>query len=175
MKNSANKKYSEILNQNEFKIFLKETNNFFTLLEHNKPEDQLIFKTKLHLILSKIYSASFSIPDLELQFDNDFENDQFIIRNKDFTNQIMNKIGSCEWYYEVFDPYNLDDSDPMEHSLLDDIIDIYYELKIANIKIEKNIPEYIEDGIWDIIFGRNNHWGNHAVNAIRALHYNLYG
>jgi hypothetical protein len=174
MENSTNKKYSEILELTGFKIFVKEIDDFFELLESEDIEDESKFKKRLHLSLSKVYSTSFLIPYLELEFDSDFENDQFIKRDKEFANKISKKLKSCDWYSGIFDPFNIDDSDPVQFSLIDDIIDIYYELKIAKLKIEKKKPEYIEDGIWDIIFGRNNHWGTHAVNAIRALHYKLY-
>lgn len=68
-------------------------------------------------------------------------------------------------YWEIFNPYHLDE--PLEVSLSDDIIDIYRDIKRGLILYEKN--KDIE-AIWQWRFNFEIHWGNHVVDAIRALH-----
>ena len=174
MENLTKKTYSEFLELKQFKEFLEKLENYINLIEKDNLQNEPDFETRLHLILLQLYAASFQLPELDLKYDSDFENEEFIIRDPKLASKISEQLKNEDYYFDIFDPTDKDDLEPIQFSLLDDIIDIYYELKIAQLKIAKKIPKYIEDGIWDIIFGRNNHWGNHAVNAIRALHYKLY-
>lgn len=70
-----------------------------------------------------------------------------------------------EYYWEVFDPYKLDE--PGCGSLSDDILDIYKDLKEGIILFEQDTPN---EAIWHWKFHFQAHWGSHIVNALRALH-----
>ena len=74
-------------------------------------------------------------------------------------------FGQYDHYWEIFNPYHLDE--PLEASLSDDIIDIYRDIKRGLLLYEKN--KDIE-AIWQWRFNFDIHWGNHVVDAIRALH-----
>ncbi|MGZ4161055.1 MAG: DUF5063 domain-containing protein [Neobacillus sp.] len=69
-------------------------------------------------------------------------------------------------YWEVFNPYHL--NEPIGASLSDDILDIYKDVKKGILLYEKK--EHLE-AIWEWKFGFEIHWGSHAADAIRALHY----
>ena len=65
-------------------------------------------------------------------------------------------------------PYNpLVLEEPVGGSLIDDIQDIYREIKKGIMFFQTNPAA----ALWEWKFGFDNHWGNHAVDAIRALHY----
>ena len=66
------------------------------------------------------------------------------------------------------------EEEPLVASLVDDVSDIYVDIKSGMQQIESGDPEQMEDGIFQIILSRNLHWGLHAVNAIRALQVGLY-
>jgi hypothetical protein len=70
-----------------------------------------------------------------------------------------------ETYWEVFDPYNLDE--PVAGSLSDDLLDVYRDVRRGLTLWEGG---HDANAIWEWRFSFESHWGEHAVDAIRALH-----
>ena len=72
-----------------------------------------------------------------------------------------------EAYWEVFDPYQR--STPVGGSLSDDVLDIYGDLRrgLSLWDTEASRPA----ALWDWRFHFEVHWGDHAVDALRALHH----
>jgi len=68
-------------------------------------------------------------------------------------------------YWEVFDPYQ--HAAPVCPSLSDDVLDVYLELRRGLWFWEKNM---IADAVWEWRFSFESHWGDHAIDALRALH-----
>jgi hypothetical protein len=70
-----------------------------------------------------------------------------------------------EIYWDVFDPYEL--SEPVAGSLSDDLLDVYRDLRRGLALWEAG-----KDGgaVWEWRFHFDAHWGNHATDALRALH-----
>jgi hypothetical protein len=59
--------------------------------------------------------------------------------------------------------------------LVDDFADIYLEIKENLDKIDNiGSDAALEDAFWNFKFGFNSHWGNHCINALRALHHLKY-
>jgi hypothetical protein len=111
-----------------------------------------------HLVLSllDLYTKGLYLPEVEP------ENDNVI----DFEISIP-KIGFNQFdpYWEVFNHYRLEE--PVGASLSDDISDIYHDVKRGIILSEQK--EQLK-AIWHWKFQFDIHWGNHAVDALRALH-----
>lgn len=74
-------------------------------------------------------------------------------------------LGESDLYWEVFDPRDL--SDPVAGSLLDDLADIYRDLRRGLHILSTGSPD---DAMWEWRFSFDTHWGNHATDAIRVLH-----
>lgn len=100
---------------------------------------------------------------------------------------LISSLGKDCFYWEVFDPtytesdgkpgkgWKITDREPSQGWLVDDVADIYADLKQELYKIDQiGTDEAIEDGLWQLKFGFTSHWGNHCVNAIRALHFIYY-
>lgn len=68
-------------------------------------------------------------------------------------------------YWEIFDPYV--DEESVCGDLLDDLSDIAADLRDGMKEYE--IGRF-GNAIFEWKFGLNNHWGQHTVNALRALH-----
>ena len=68
-------------------------------------------------------------------------------------------------YWEVFDPYEL--SEPVAGSLSDDLLDVYRDVR-RGLWLWENSA--IADAVWEWRFSFESHWGDHAVDALRALH-----
>lgn len=69
-------------------------------------------------------------------------------------------------YWEVFDPYV--DEAPVASSLSDDLMDVYFDVRRGLDLWESNAPR--SAAIWEWRFHFDTHWGDHAVDALRALH-----
>lgn len=71
-----------------------------------------------------------------------------------------------EVYWEVFDPYV--DEAPVAGELSDDLLDVYFDVKRGLDLWQSNAPRTA--AIWQWRFDFDHHWGDHAVDALRALH-----
>jgi hypothetical protein len=71
----------------------------------------------------------------------------------------------CDGYWEVFDPY--EPAEPVAGSLDDDVLDVYHDTRRGLWLWEKNA---IADAVWEWRFSFESHWGDHAIDALRALH-----
>ncbi|PWA11191.1 hypothetical protein DCC39_09460 [Pueribacillus theae] len=61
--------------------------------------------------------------------------------------------------------------EPVEASLSDDLLDIYIDVKRGILLYENR--KYRE-AIWEWKLNFQIHWGNHTVDAMRALHFANY-
>ncbi|WP_338472636.1 DUF5063 domain-containing protein [Niallia sp. XMNu-256] len=123
--------------------------NYFQIVEglnSNKGKNDL---NNLLVSLLDLYSKALYLPDVEPEKD-------VVSDIKLSVPQIL--FDEYDHYWQVFNPYHLDD--PVGASLSDDILDIYKDVKkgILFYTREINLRNFEID------------WGNHAVNAIRALH-----
>ncbi len=72
-----------------------------------------------------------------------------------------------DFYGEVFDPLLVPPEDPVVGSLVDDIVDIYRDVSTGLKAYQAGARA---EAIWEWGFGLRHHWGEHATNAMRALH-----
>lgn len=73
-------------------------------------------------------------------------------------------FGDHDVYWEIFDPY--EEEPPVCGSLSDDLLDIYSDLR-------RGLAAYdagdVGSAVWEWRFHFDHHWGDHAVDALRAL------
>jgi hypothetical protein len=75
-------------------------------------------------------------------------------------------FGVLDFYWEIFDPYEEDEL--VGGALSDDLLDIYADVRRGLDLWDRDIPK--EAAIWEWRFHFEAHWGDHAVDALRALH-----
>jgi len=175
-----------ILHLDTTREFLAAANQFIDILE-NKTLSKDEFLKHSHFALIDLYSAGHKLREIELKYstvDSDFDKDE-IFDNKDAG--LISELGEEAFYWEVFDPtysekngepksgWTITDREASQGWLVDDFADIYRDLKIELEKINKiGTDEAVEDALWQLKFGFRNHWGGHAINAMRYLHYYWY-
>jgi uncharacterized protein DUF5063 len=105
------------------------------------------------------------IPDLEVSMTNEEWNALF--------HGLMDRIGPNSCYWTMFDPtqpIQLDDN-PVAGNLGDDLADIYRDI-IPALKVWNDGGDSVAGGVVDEWRrGFSIHWGNHAVGALRTLHW----
>lgn len=110
-------------------------------------------------LLMKLYISAADLPETDMETIDStelFEADRIQIT---FDAQIPT------WYWEVFDSFVQEDA--VCSNLADDLSEIAAELQNGMREFEAG---RIGNAVFEWKFGLNNHWGNHAVDALRALH-----
>jgi hypothetical protein len=74
-------------------------------------------------------------------------------------------FGAESAYWEVFDPYEL--KEPVGADLDDDVGDVYCDVWRGLAMFDGGHPN---EAAWEWRFHFDIHWGEHAVDALRALH-----
>jgi hypothetical protein len=82
--------------------------------------------------------------------------------------RISDKLGQLDFYWEVFDPY--EEGAPVCGSIGDDLADIYGDLKNALDLYRRGGEAGQRKAVWHWRFTFLFHWGDHLVDALRALH-----
>lgn len=80
------------------------------------------------------------------------------------------KLGEWDLYWEVFDPTK--DSEAIRGSLADDIADVYRDIK-EGLGCQDLDLALQGDAIWEWRVGFYSHWGKHAIDALRTIHFLL--
>ncbi len=113
-------------------------------------------------LLAELHLAAIQLPDLGIGKDKDATR----ISHDDWS-RMFQKFGSLPLttYWDVFNP--LEETEPVENSLADDLADIYRDVKAGLSLFEAQ--DFI-DAAWDWRFHFQIHWGQHLVGAQRALH-----
>lgn len=166
----------ELLNKKSTNDFLNAARQFVTLLEKGDLNQETFYKNS-HKALSELYRTALELDTIELIYsgpDSEFDEidkDELRIMNKN----LISNLGKDSFYWEVFDPTYDKENEPTQGWLVDDFADIYADLKEELTKIDQiATDESIEDALWQLKFGFNHHWGNHCINAMRALHHLWY-
>jgi hypothetical protein len=175
MTNELSTEITQLLNKKSTVDFLNAAQSFVELLEKTNLDDKQFYKLA-HVSLSQLYTTGLQLDEVELIYSgSDYEcektDDELFVNLNDA--QIAN-LGENVYYREVFDPNNEEKDDVVQGWLIDDFADIYRDLKIELEKIKLGTNDAVEDAIWQLRFGFYHHWGNHCINAMRALHFLWY-
>jgi hypothetical protein len=176
----------EFLERTSTQSFLLSARQFVDLLE-TENIDKEIFYSKAHTALLDLYSDGHKLDLIELNYssaDSDFDRET-IFENKNVG--LISELGAETYYWEIFDPtysekdgkpnagWTITDREASQGWLVDDFADIYRDLKIELMKIEKiRTDEAVEDALWQLKWSFAHHWGQHCINALRYFHYLYY-
>ena len=86
---------------------------------------------------------------------------------KPLAKESWGKVTPVDGYWDVFDPLSLEPESPVFNSLVDDLSDIYGDLKCG---LELYDAGFQFGAAWHWRFASLSHWGEHLVGAQRALY-----
>lgn len=143
----------------EIAEFVEQVRRFCQFVEqaHTDPLSERLTKARVRLL--ELYRAGLSLPDVEPP--DDVEADRRLEQPKAWPG-----FEGFELYWEVFDPYEEDR--PVGGSLSDDVLDVYRDVHRGLNLWEQDVPKTA--ALWEWRFHRDIHWGDHAIDALRALH-----
>lgn len=145
--------------------------------------DRVDLLVRVYRILPRLISEAISLPDVELGHDEGQEEERrksIILATSQLNDArwgqlyslLKEKLGDWNLYWQVWDPRK--DNEAIHGSLADDIADIYRDLKEGLIRIEAH-QSPLGDIIWDWRIAFYSHWGKHAIDAMRTIHFLLEG
>lgn len=109
------------------------------------------------MLLVALYNAALQLPESECETEGDAPAPALPESWPGFEKH--------ELYWEICDPY--DDEPRVAGELTDDIIDVYKDVRRGLSFWEKGD---LADAVWEWRFSFESHWGDHAIDALRALH-----
>ena len=128
--------------------------------EKDKSEDQLYY---LQVMLSKLYCLGIQLPDCEPT--DFFENEK--LPKLDYQEIINNfKEFPIQYYSQIFYPLTLPSEEPVTGDVIDDLSDIYMDLKSGLWYLENGSEV---DAVFQWRFTLGIHWGRHILGAMYAL------
>jgi len=162
--------------------FAKLVTEFCQLVDNHTELSVIDFMIRMERLLAKIYLKASELPivDLpselvDLRFNESLSNSKpskpsDSSKFHERMQQLSSYLGKYDRYWHIIDPIDDADHEPIEYSISGDLSEIYDNLNnrlynwINGNPSQKNeaFSEWQQD--WSI------HWGDHALNALRALH-----
>jgi Domain of unknown function (DUF5063) len=143
--------------------------------------DRIELLVQVYRILPPLIGEATRLPEIELSEDESEEEE----RKKSHARKRLRlsdaqwgqlyaslkvKLGDLNLYWEVWDPTK--ETEAIYGSLADDFADIYRDLK-EGLNLSEGQQALPEDNIWHWRFGYYSHWGKHAIDALRTIHFLL--
>jgi hypothetical protein len=163
--------------------FVLVAQQYCSIVDSAATVDKTEFLLRLYRTLPELVAEAIRLPQVEFGEDEDEEQEASIrqIRAKTeikqeewgpLYNSLKEKLGNWDLYWQVFDPRT--DNEAIRGSLADDIADIYRDL-IDGIRLKETdqVPPY--EIIFEWRLGFFSHWGKHAIDALRTIHFLLEG
>lgn len=156
---------------------------FCSVIDSRFSLERADFLLKIYRMLPILISEGIDLPPVEFSDDENQEQEARIrqarakteMRQEEWNqlyNSLKEKLGDWDLYWQVFDPRT--DNEAIHGSLADDIADIYRELKDGiSLRESNETPPY--EIIFDWRLGFFSHWGKHAIDALRIIHFLLEG
>lgn len=162
----------EILETKQFVDFYESAIDFCQHIEHNKTQSSIDFIQITRLKLLSLYDAGLKLPDVEILLNAEFDKK---LEEKEFEKTLFFISERIEkrYYWHVFNPTDEVDTEPVCGDLVDDLGDIYKDLKQSILIFKIGTNESQETAVWEFKFNFDKHWSDHCINALSAIHFFL--
>lgn len=142
--------------------FVEKAKSYCNIIEEAGQYDLIDRCRQIAQSLAAVYLAGFSLPNVE--------------PSSEKTEKLSVPVpaqwpgmGRFEYYWLVYNPYERDGV--VGNSLSDDLLDVYKDLKRGMTIYERGTKDSVMDAIWTWRFDFLTHWGVHATNALKVLHW----
>lgn len=157
----------------DFVTFVDNSRSFCKFLETHQSVNYKLFISQLQSQLISLYTFARTLPGFDLPENRDIK--EVDITDKDIKD-ILSFIGDRlhdPFYWVVFDPTDHNDTASVCGDLIDDLGDVYKDLKTFLIGFEDEDDDVKQNALWHLKWSFDNHWNDHCINAIYAIHYLL--
>ena len=142
-------------------------------VEAHRQMAPVAFLIKQLELLPQLYCLGAALPTVEPSDDvpisDRLTNDEWGV----LFGSLQAHLEQYEHYWEVYDPSQQEPDDVVAGSLADDFADIHRDLRAGLSAWHKATDASRVDAVWEWREAWENHWGFHAVDAIRGMHWHL--
>ena len=160
---------TSILSAPDVQAFRALAQEYCLLLETPGMQAPVDWLAAIHRILPKLYAAALLLPDVSPDTNGETPSAPPDPLSKDVTDRLNETLGRWNFYWEVFDPYDEGDREPVCGSLAADLSEIYDDLRDGLAHERQAADSNPNDVLWDWRFAFVSHWSSHATRALRAL------
>src|SRR5665213_4016308 len=114
--------------------------------------------------LLPLYGAALSLPEVrDARFEDLIVDDEKLRDERFAIADRLSQLGFVDVYRFVYEPLQNDADEPMHGSLLDDLSDIWWDLKPGLYALDNGSEEQAADVFWAWKESFGKHWHRHAV------------
>ena len=153
--------------QSIFDNYLLVANRYLDYFESEPTGDKQNFLSKIQCALIDLYRYGRVLPEVSssgIEFDISFKRN-----DKQIQSMIEQKVPFSA-YWHTIDPFSLDQPEVGLGDLLDDLGDIYLDLKRAVLVFNSNVDGAKEESFWKFKFDFDYHVADHCISAMKAIH-----
>ena len=128
------------------------------------------FARQVRNALARVYLAAALLgPPTTVETNGEIDLERDVAPTLALSKRLADRLGEANHHTDVFDPTGItsDDLEPMPRSLSMDLSEIDADLAAAIGWLEQEAP----DVQWQVRFDFEQHWGKHAIDALRPLHH----
>jgi hypothetical protein len=157
----------------DFGTFLQHVKHFCFYLETPPTGHDKGFLSAIQNQLIQLYTFGQTLTKFDFSISRDLEEVEKTDKDLQHILPLIYKKLNDTYYWVVFDPKNHNDTEPVCGDLADDLGDIYKDLKTFIIAFENDDEKARQNALFDLKWSFENHWNDHCINAIYAIHYFL--
>ena len=163
-------------NEENVESFVNTAIKYCEFIEKHNELNRENFLVEVNKILPLMYQQAISLPSGDIENINEDEEEKVV--SSDEWNHLFlslrNKLEDWVYYYDVFNPNNLEETEPVCSDLADDLADIYRDIKPGLHYWLKSTPDNQILAVWHWRFSFWSHTGQHITGAIRSIFWRLY-
>ncbi len=130
------------------------------------------FLAELQLAIPAVYAAGARLPMIEPAEEGD-DSPGSTDAKMELLLDLEKWLGPYNRYWEVYDPAKPEGDEKLLVSLADDLSDIYFDLHEGLGIWGRGTESDMRNAVFEWRLGWETHWGAHAVDALRAIHWHL--
>lgn len=166
-------KVEEILKTTEFLDFYKSATDYCNFIDNYSKQSQIDFLKIARQKLLKLYDKALDLQWVDLQSNIEYAERLDDKEFKSILSFLADKLDDKRYYWHVFDPTNHTDTEPVCGDLVDDLSDIYKDIKYSIMIYSLDREDCKENALWQFKFDFDKHWGDHCINALTGIHFIL--
>jgi len=165
---------NEVIFSKQTEDFVRTALEFCALVEKPAQSGREFFIDNMIKVLPLLYLKVSIIPPIEDNYESDLTTKVSEIMYNQVEEAVSQLLGADNFYLETFHPdIRLSDS-PIAVKISEDLADIYQDLGNFIAVFKNGEKETMNDSLDLCVLNFKNYWGQHLLNALRALHYIKY-
>jgi len=150
--------------------FVKAANEYCSFQEELKGTEGKLFIATSVSQLAEIYSLFLEIGETEPVFDTPPEPTVTEPEWSALFQRIALILGASNDILRVADEDEFDRSELTNHTISEDMADVYQELRDFTVIYSRGLEELMNDAAWELKLRFAEHWGAKLLRALSALH-----